>query len=107
MHDNSSHLPGTLRPHQRYENECGGPKLLTHARPKVVIWSIIEFTHRRIRNSGKTHRLNAHDEERGVFPNAWYCVQRFSVNVHSTGDQPRMGEKDPNRIERDCEEVSE
>lgn len=55
----------------------------------------------------KSHRLNAHNEERGVFADAWYCVQRFSVDSRSTRDQPRMSKEDPNRIERDCEEVSE
>lgn len=54
--------------------------------------SVIRFTRRRVGNSEKTHGPDAHDEERRVFVDARYCIQRLSVSVHPTGDRPWMGE---------------
>jgi len=32
------------------------------------------FTRKRVRNLGETHRLDTHNEENGVFIDAWYRI---------------------------------
>lgn len=60
-----------------------------------------------IKNERITYGLNAHDKERRVFVDAWYGIKRFSVSVNPTGDRPWMGEKNPDGVEGDGEEMSE
>lgn len=53
------------------------------------------------------YRLDAHNKEHWVFIDAGYGVKGLSIGIHPTGDWPWVGEKNPDRVEGDGEEMPE
>ena len=93
------YLPRTLRPHQRQENERGYPDL-RESNSRSVTKLIIE-------KEGTTYCPDTHDEERWVFVDARYGIERLPFGINSPRDRPWVGKKHPDGVEGDSEEMSE